>query len=603
MIAKNHRQLGWIGVVLASGIGLVAVVAVDLWRTVREQDERAQLTATRDAERTARSLLSALLDPEILDLVDDRLVYSVEGATLDVPESIGWLSPPAPFDPDRDLDIVVRDRLVSADRQEGAEATRAWRDLRRDPTIRGAAAAWLSARTAWYAHRAGEPAWRDELLAELDEVASLDAAVSAALLHAAAHGAVPAWAPAELARLPGGRAEAVFARLEERGLDVAEMRAARDAVAEQRARLRRVAPHVPLFAASPGPVARAVDGDLLLFFPERGTGALLDGAAITGLIGALREAGLEWSGSIATGANVASESSTVVAGAVSVVPAETEAAGVVAGPTGLAILAVALAVLCGGGAFLALRAVRRESEATRLRSEFLTTVTHELKTPLAGIRLVAELLEDDHVTDEVERRAYLARLSGEAVRLSMLIENVLDLGRLERGERPHDPRREDVVALVRDTVRLFGPLSERSGVRVEMSSAASPVEVDVDRDTLRQSLLNVLDNARKYAGDGTRIEVAVEATLDRGAVIGVRDFGPGVQAEERTAIFERFRRGSVHRHGSVPGVGLGLHLARAILLRHGGDLVCVDPPGGGLGALFELRLPLLARRVEEEPAA
>jgi two-component system phosphate regulon sensor histidine kinase PhoR len=206
------------------------------------------------------------------------------------------------------------------------------------------------------------------------------------------------------------------------------------------------------------------------------------------------------------------------------------------------------------------------------------------------------------VRDEGERRAYLGRLSGEAVRLSMLIENVLDLGRLERGERPHDPRPLDVAALVRDVVRLFAPLAERDGVRVELRGCEAPVPADADGGALRQALLNVLDNARKYAGDGKRIEVAVRTDVAGGAVVAVRDFGEGVADDEREAVFERFTRGRRHRHGSVPGVGLGLHLARAIARRHGGELLCVAPPDGERGACFELRLPAAAGAGREENA-
>jgi len=239
---------------------------------------------------------------------------------------------------------------------------------------------------------------------------------------------------------------------------------------------------------------------------------------------------------------------------------------------------------------LALRAAGREAQAARLKGEFLTTVTHELKTPLAGIRLVAELLADDHVQDPEKRKNYLEALSAESTRLSMLIENVLDLRRMERGERVHDAQVEDLGEIVRDTVELFEPLLKRSGHGVLCQGLDNPIQVMVDKDDLRQAFLNLLDNARKYGGAG---DIQVELTREGGrAVLRLIDGGTGIDPAERETIFDRFVRGKQHQHGGIPGVGIGLNLARAILRRQGGDLAACDPPEGQSGACFELSLPL-----------
>ncbi|MCA9002743.1 MAG: HAMP domain-containing histidine kinase, partial [Planctomycetes bacterium] len=260
------------------------------------------------------------------------------------------------------------------------------------------------------------------------------------------------------------------------------------------------------------------------------------------------------------------------------------------GPIIMAILVVALAGLCGGGAWFALRAAHREAQTARFKGEFLTTVTHELKTPLAGIRLVSELLVDDHVRDANKRKHYLQALSAESTRLSMLIENVLDLRRMERGERAHDARVEDMGKLVKSTVDLFAPLLERGGIRVELEGLDDPLQVIVDPDDLRQAFLNLLDNARKYGGAG-KIHIGLAKRGAR-AVLSLTDGGPGIDPDERERIFERFARGKNHQHGGIPGVGIGLNLARAILRRQGGDLVACEPPAGHSGACFELSLPL-----------
>jgi signal transduction histidine kinase len=260
-----------------------------------------------------------------------------------------------------------------------------------------------------------------------------------------------------------------------------------------------------------------------------------------------------------------------------------------AGATGTALLIIALAMLCGAGSLLAFRAQRREAAALRARTEFLTMVTHELKTPLAGVRLVGELLADGHVTDAGERAAWLARLNAEAARLGLIIEKVLDLGRLERGERAHAPAPLELNALVAETAALFAPLAERDGLTLRLAPCAAPAWVAADAGALRQALLNLLDNARKYGRGAIDVAVAAE---DGTVAVAVRDHGDGVATSEREAIFARFARGAGHRHGAIPGVGLGLHLARAIALRHGGALVC-RAPDTGPGARFELTLPAL----------
>jgi signal transduction histidine kinase len=236
-----------------------------------------------------------------------------------------------------------------------------------------------------------------------------------------------------------------------------------------------------------------------------------------------------------------------------------------------------------------LRAARAEVAAARTQSEFLTTVTHELKTPLAAIRLLGEMLAEGRAKGREDD--YYRMLAGEAGRLSLLIENVLDLGRIERGDRAFDVRPLDAGEVVGETLAMFTPLLERDGGVVRWDDLCGTVRVRADREALVQALVAVLDNARKYGGTPQRLEVVTRRDDDHLA-IDVRDHGPGVAPAERDRIFERFVRGSAHAHGSTPGVGIGLHLARRLLRASGGDLVCGDPLDGGPGARFTFRLPL-----------
>ena len=124
-------------------------------------------------------------------------------------------------------------------------------------------------------------------------------------------------------------------------------------------------------------------------------------------------------------------------------------------------------------------------------------------------------------------------------------------------------------------------------MRVELDLDPGVVIARVDRGAIAQALWNLLDNARKYALAGKAVVLT-----QRGGRIAVRDFGTGVPEKEREAVFAKFTRGTDQRDGSVPGLGLGLHLARAIALAHGGGLVCRAPGDGGAGSEFVLTLPL-----------
>jgi signal transduction histidine kinase len=245
-------------------------------------------------------------------------------------------------------------------------------------------------------------------------------------------------------------------------------------------------------------------------------------------------------------------------------------------------------VLLVGTALARSRALRAEVAAVRAQAEFLTTVTHELKTPLAAIRLLADLLVDGRANGREPE--YYRMLAGEAARLSLLIENVLDLGRFERGERVYELRTHDIGDVVGETLAMFTPVLERDGGAVQWQDQCGAAPVAVDRGALAQALVAVLDNARKYGGVPPRVHVT---TRRDGAcvLVDVRDHGPGVPAAERERIFARFVRGTAHAHGSTPGVGIGLYLAHAIVHALHGNLTCGEPLDGGAGARFTFSLP------------
>ncbi len=137
---------------------------------------------------------------------------------------------------------------------------------------------------------------------------------------------------------------------------------------------------------------------------------------------------------------------------------------------------------------------------------------------------------------------------------------------------------------------MFEPIAVQSGMELRAATRSAGI-VRADRGALLQSLLNVMENARKYAHDGRLIELAT-AVVGRNCQVTVRDRGPGIPMAERGAIFEQFQRGQLHRDGNVPGVGLGLYLSRVILRSHGGELSVADGPGDAGGTCFRFDLPM-----------
>ena len=567
---------------LLAGAGFLATGLVGLSRALETEAQRGRAEAARELRRR-------LADPRVLESAPAECRFEVAGGAVVIPDAVGWLLAPPARVPGtaaawRAAQQIEQAHAAAAATDPAAFAsslTPALAELGADAEADQA----LRLALAWDAQRRGDTAARAAQCAALPAMPVSRLAPSLLLLHAAAGHALPAWSARALRDLDAHEAEAVLARLAELRpeLDPAPLRAQQQRITAQRALLRAVHARLEGLRALQGPGTLLAEGKLLVWFPlgDGGAGACLDAATL----GALHP------GRGFVLANPLPEAAEpVIAGQLGIV-AEPAAGAGWTGPGSLAALLLALGALLALLLGLAFRSMRKETLALQARGEFLTSVTHELKTPLAGIRLLAEMLEQGRVTDEIKRAEYHRLLASETARLATLIENVLDLGRLERGERVHDPRplRYDEVA--REAVELVRPLCERDGLELTLEIAPVAAASPADRGALIQSLLNVLDNARKYARDGGRICVRAAST-DSGYAIAVRDFGPGVPATERERIFARFVRGTAQRDGSVPGLGIGLHLARELVRRQGGELACVAPDDGRPGACFVCTLPL-----------
>jgi two-component system, OmpR family, phosphate regulon sensor histidine kinase PhoR len=250
-----------------------------------------------------------------------------------------------------------------------------------------------------------------------------------------------------------------------------------------------------------------------------------------------------------------------------------------------------------------LLAAAKERRASALKSEFVANVSHELKTPLALVRMFSEMLHSGRVASEAKRQQYLDIIMSESERLSSLIENVLDFARVERGRQAYELAEGNVGEAVARAVNVYRHRAESEGIGLlaEIEAGLPPARID-DR-AIQLAVINLIDNALKYApGTGT---VTVRAGLESGAiVVRVVDRGPGVPAEERERIFERFVRGSTARSQGdasrgdvrrVRGSGIGLALVKHIAESHGGRAWVEGDgmsPNAPPGASFAISIPV-----------
>ncbi len=254
---------------------------------------------------------------------------------------------------------------------------------------------------------------------------------------------------------------------------------------------------------------------------------------------------------------------------------------------GTAIVALLVGAILLSGALLLLQARRSEIEAAQ-KTSFVANVSHEFKTPLTTIRLYAELLAEGRVRDEAKRTDYLRTIGGETQRLSRLVGNVLDFSRLEQGRKKFELQSLDAADELRALLAAHEPRLAEAGLTLTTDLPDAPCPLTTDRDALQQIVLNLLDNACKYAADGREVSVSLRCD-ETGATIRVGDRGPGVPAAQRERIFEKFHRVDDRLTAAHAGTGLGLSIARQLARGLGGDLRCAARDGGG--AEFVLTLP------------
>ncbi|SPE52428.1 Integral membrane sensor signal transduction histidine kinase [Verrucomicrobia bacterium] len=266
----------------------------------------------------------------------------------------------------------------------------------------------------------------------------------------------------------------------------------------------------------------------------------------------------------------------------------TQSARIIELTLGLLIAVLLMAITIGS--WLIVADLKRQLALARQKTDFVSNVSHELKTPLTSIRMFSELLAEQPVTNPEKHRAYLSIITAETARLTRLINNVLDFARLERGEKKYHFTRLDLAAVVRETVETYRPQLEAGGFRFEVEIPDSPLWVRGDRDALAQVLMNLLSNAEKYSEGRKEITVRAGPGPTGCVEVKVLDRGLGVPEGCAERIFEQFYRAHDSVSSGIQGCGLGLTLARQMARAHGGDAVYEAREGGG--SCFSLRVPI-----------
>ncbi len=250
------------------------------------------------------------------------------------------------------------------------------------------------------------------------------------------------------------------------------------------------------------------------------------------------------------------------------------------------IMALSIAGLLAAAWFVT-RTVRAEIRVARMKSDFLSNVTHELKTPLTSIRMFVETLQEGRVRDEEERREYLDVIGREAERLHGLIQRVLDLSRLESRGRAGITRQDtDLAALLSETADIFRRRAAGQGVDLAVEVPSDLPRFPLDPGAVQGLVLNLLTNAQKYGGK----RIVLRASAGDGAArIEVRDDGIGIPEAEQGRIFEKFYRVNDTLARDVEGTGLGLAYVREVARAHGGRATVRSRPGEG--STFTVTLP------------
>jgi signal transduction histidine kinase len=246
------------------------------------------------------------------------------------------------------------------------------------------------------------------------------------------------------------------------------------------------------------------------------------------------------------------------------------------------------------GLTLTIRIVTHEFELGKMKSDFVSTVSHEFKSPLTSIRQLAEMLQTGRVPSDERRQRYYNVLLEQSERLSLLIDNILDFAKMEEGKKEFEFEMVDMGPLLEELISTIQQQVRHEGFTLQAEIDKDLPSIQVDRSAITQAITNLIDNAIKYSGEAKKIYVR-GFTEDQHLVIAVQDFGVGIKTGEIDKVFERFYRGGDELTRTVKGSGLGLTLVKQIVQTHHGSVLVESKPGSG--STFSIKLPIQPKEV------
>jgi signal transduction histidine kinase len=252
---------------------------------------------------------------------------------------------------------------------------------------------------------------------------------------------------------------------------------------------------------------------------------------------------------------------------------------------GVITLAVGAALV---GLISAWRTFQQQWQLSEMKSNFVSSVSHELRAPLASVRLMAESLQRGKVAEPQRQHEYFDLIGRECRRLSSLVENVLDFARMDQGRKQYQMEPTDLVALVRHTVKSMEAYATERQVGLELTVRGEPADMEIDGQAMQQALVNLIDNAVKYSPKQKAVGIWLEFAEGQ-VVLAVRDEGPGIPPEEHERIFERFYRRGPELRRETQGVGIGLSIVKHVVEAHGGRVVVESAEGQG--SCFRIEIP------------
>jgi signal transduction histidine kinase len=251
----------------------------------------------------------------------------------------------------------------------------------------------------------------------------------------------------------------------------------------------------------------------------------------------------------------------------------------------LSVLVVITAILLGG--VLAIRSTGKELRLAKLKSEFVSTVSHEFRTPLMSIHYLADLLQRGRVKDEGKKQKYYESITHESERLSRLIENILDFSKIEAGMKEYEFSDTDLAEMCKDIISRFKDQVLPLEFTVESEIAQALPKISADKEALSRAVFNLLDNAVKYSGSSRTIKFRA-LTDENGVYLKVIDKGIGIKKEDQSKIFDKFFRSGDIQDSSIKGSGIGLTLVSHIVAAHGGAVNIESELGEGTKVTISL---------------